>query len=468
MQRSKRIRMMVVGAATTVALTTGLVSGLGPVPGGASSHREAPLISSDPAVDTTDVYLFRSPDNPEMINLISNWWPFEEPAGGPNFYAFDDQAAYDFNIDNNGDAKADMVFRFDFEDHYRNPNTFLYNTGQVTSLSDPDLNFYQTYDLHKLTYKSVKPKGKKRTIKTRDQLLLNNVPVAPSNVGEASMPNYEGDLFNAAVRPVAGGRAFAGQSDDPFYLDLRIFDLLYGGDLSEVGDDTLDGFNVNTIALQLPRSALGRNGDPNSIVGMWATASRRSTTIITSKGTEKHTGKLVQVSRLGMPLVNEAVVPVGKKDLWNGSKPTDDGQFLSHVTKPEIPKLIEAVYGIPAPAEPRNDLVQVFLTGIPDLNQPAGVTPSEMLRLNMSTPTCEAPTCAEYSQLGVIGGDVAGYPNGRRLADDVIDISLQVLEGELVGNPNDLGDGVDVNPEGFRAAFPYVALPTAGSEPSPH
>jgi hypothetical protein len=470
--------------AAALAVTTGVVSGLAPGTGGASSHREAPLISADPQVDTTDVYAFRSPDDPSTVTLISSWLPFEEPAGGPNFYSFDDQAAYDFNVDNDGDARADMVFRYRFTDHYRNPNTFLYNTGQVTSLSDGDLSYYQTYDLFKLTSKKqngrkgkspdvAKPgkskKGKKNkgAVTTKKQLLIDDAPVAPSHVGDTSMPDYLDDLYLPAIRGVAGGRTWAGQSDDPFFLDLRIFDLLYGGPgFPEAGDETLEGFNVQTLALQLPREALARNGDVsgNPIIGVWATSSRRSTRILKPNGTQKHEGTYVQVSRLGMPLVNEAVIPVGQKDRWNSSVPKDDGQFLPYVIDPEVPKLIEAVFGIPAPPTPRNDLVSVFLTGLAGLNQPAGVVPSEMLRLNMTTPVCE-PGCGTYSEEGATDGDVAGFPNGRRVHDDVIDIALNVLEQQA---PQTLGDGLDVNPEGFRTTFPFVQVPTSGSDPDPH
>lgn len=478
--RGSKLRIAVVAGIAGVAVIAGALTGLGPIPGGASSHREAPLISGDPQVDTTDVYLFRSPDNPDTVTLISSWLPFEEPAGGPNFYRFDDQAVYDFNVSNDGDAKAEMVFRFDFANHLRSGSTFLYNTGQVTSLDDPDLNFFQTYDLFKLTFKKAKKKVKtqsgkvkrKRVLKTKKQLLVDDGLVAPSRVGDASMPDYPNQLFQPAVTPFldGGARAWAGQSDDAFFLDLRVFDLLYGADFSEAGDETLLGFNVQTIALQMPRSFLakGGNAEANPVIGMWATSSRRSTRVLKPSGNQKHVGRLIQVSRLGMPLVNEVVIPLQDKDRWNASQPKDDAQFLNYVTDPELPKLMQAIYGIPAPSPPRNDLVQVFLTGIPGLNQPPGVKPSEMLRLNMSTPVCEPGTCGSYSRLGVIGGDVAGYPNGRRLPDDVIDISIQVMEGELVGNPNDLGDGVDQNPEGFRPAFPYVQVPTSGSDPDPH
>jgi hypothetical protein len=271
------------------------------------------------------------------------------------------------------------------------------------------------------------------------------------------MPDY-GALRDQAVTDVTvnGKRlqSFAGQAEDPFFLDLRVFDLLYGGDFSEAGDDTLAGFNVNSVALQVPRSqlALNHKTTKHPVIGLWSTTDRRGVD-----------GKYRQVSRLGMPLVNEVVIPAKDKDGFNASKPSGDGQFLSYVTKPELPKLVEAVYGIPAPAEPRNDLVSVFLTGVDGLNKPANVTPSEQLRLNLTTPVSTSP-----NRLGVIAGDNQGFPNGRRLADDVIDIALQVVEGELAGNPNDLSDGVDTNDVGFGDSFPYLALPESGSTDDPH
>lgn len=445
--------------AASVALAVGAVgvATLSPQRGTASSHREAPLVAADPQVDTTDVYAFVSPDDPDKVTFIMNYIPFEEPAGGPNFYSFQPGVRYQLNIDNDADARADIKYRFVFRNHRRNPETFLYNTGQVTSLDDPDLNFYQTYSVSRVEGKST-------------QKLAGGGIVAPSHVGDPSMPDYAA-LRDAAIVPLTGGgRAWAGQADDPFFLDLRVFDLLYGTDLSEVGDDTLAGFNVHSMALQIPLDDIAKGGDAeaNPIVGAWAVALRRSVTVQDATGGLKREGKFVQVSRLGMPLVNEVVIPVGLKDRWNASKPKGDAQFLKYVTEPEVPKLLELIYGLTAPATPRDDLVAVFLTGVEGLNQPPGVTPSEMLRLNMSIPPCEPGTCAEHSPLGVIGGDIAGYPNGRRLVDDTIDISLQVVAGELVGSANDLGDGVDGNDIGFTSTFPYVGLPHSGSSASPH
>ncbi len=425
-----------------VLLATG-VAGLGPVAANSSSHREAPLIAGLPQYDTTDLYAFRSPEAQNKVTLIANWIPFEEPGGGPNFYSFATDARYNIKVDNDGDAKPDVTFRWTFKDHYVSDETFLYATGPVTSLKDENLNFYQTYRLERIA------NGK-------TNVLVKSRRVAPSNVGQASMPDYSA-LRDAAVTNAGRGGAyqsFAGQAEDPFFVDLRVFDLLYGGDFSEAGDDTLAGFNVNSVALQVPRQALAdkRNVRANPVIGTWSTTDRRGVD-----------GKYRQVSRLGMPLVNEVVIPLKDKNKFNASAPRNDGQFLDYVTKPELPKLVEAVYGIEAPAEPRNDLVSVFLTGVEGLNQPAGVTPSEQLRLNMRTPITENP-----DSLGVIGGDTQGFPNGRRLADDVLDIALQVVEGELVGSPNDLADGVDANDAEFLDVFPYLALPASGSDAAPH
>ena len=290
------------------------------------------------------------------------------------------------------------------------------------------------------------------------------------------MPDYAA-LRDQAVVSAGSGKSFVGQTNDPFFLDLRVFDLLYGADFSEVGDDTLKGFNTNTMVLQVPKTEVAKSGNAadNPVIGVWSTASRRSTRIQTASGTQSFRGEWVQLSRLGMPLVNEVVVPVGAKDYFNGSKPKDDEQFLGAVNDPELPRLIEAVYGIEAPdSDPskegiqRDDLIAVFLTGIDGLTQPANVEPAEMLRLNLTVAPCEPGSCESYSSLGVIGGDTAGFPNGRRLADDVIDIALQVVEGELIGNPNDLGDAVDADDMEFSSTFPYVTLPSRGSDASPH
>jgi hypothetical protein len=437
-----RLRTALAAGVSALALGAGLFAGLAPNASIASSHREAPLVAADPQVDNTDLYAFRSPSRPGYVSFVSSWIPFEEPAGGPNFYLWAEHTNYDINIDNDGDARADLIYRWTFDTKYRNPDTFLYNTGQVTSLGDPDLNIYQTYDLVRIDVDRHK---------TRQ--LFNNERVVPSNVG---------------------------QSDDAFFLDLRVFDLLYGTDLSEAGDDTLFGFNVNTVALEVPRDRV--RGPNDSVIGVWNTASRPSMRVQHADGTQTFSGKHVQVSRLGMPLVNEVVVPVGAKDYFNGSRPKDDEQFLAKVQDPELPRLISAVYPTFFPNVPdsdpgiagiqRADLIQVFLTGVPGLNMPEGVEPAEMLRLNLDTPLCGrhgAPAC---SRLGVLGGDLQGFPNGRRLSDDTIDISLRAVMGVLLANHDaaaeTLGDGVDANESMFLNHFPYVAYPHSGSDPSPH
>jgi hypothetical protein len=416
------------------------------MPSSASSHREAPLISSDPQADTTDVYAFVSPDAPDTVTLIANWIPFEDPQGGPNFYRFGDNVLYEIKIDNNADGAEDISYQFRFTTQVRNPNTFLYNTGPIRSIDDPNRNMFQTYTVSRLE-------------NGRTVLTAGPMPTMYDNVGPASTPTYGGlgsGIF--AFNDVGGTSAvFAGQSDDPFFLDLRVFDLLYGANLSEAGTDSLAGFNVHSLALRVPKMSLRSGGSP--VIGVWATASRPTTTTRTA-GSETSTGAFVQVSRLGMPLVNEVVIPVGQKDKWNGSKPVDDGQFLQYVTDPEVPKLLQAIYNIPAPATPRNDLVAVFLTGVAGLNQPPGVRPSEMLRLN----TDILPT-AGPARLGVLAGDVQGFPNGRRLTDDVIDITLQAAVGILGGVRTSLGDAVNVNDVGFRSSFPYLALPHSGGNP---
>jgi hypothetical protein len=475
----RRFRKVAVAAGATIALGAGMLAGLGPQNGFASSHREAPLVAADPQVDATDLYAFRSPDRPGTVTLISNWIPFEEPAGGPNFYAWADGVNYDIKIDNDGDGRADIIYRWVFESHYRQPGTFLYNTGPVTSLRDPDLNFFQTYDLYRIV------------VGERTLRLLDNAVAAPSDVGKASMPNYA-SLENKAIAqfgPDANPRkTLAGQADDPFFLDLRVFDLAYGCQppypgcapgtaFSETGKDTLKGFNVNTLVLQVPRSAV--MGGKGPVIGVWTTAERRSTRVQNGAGKVTASGDFVQVSRLGMPLVNEVVVPVGKKDFFNGSKPKDDAQFLPAVRDPILPHVIHALYGLDVPDSDsgtpgiqRSDLISVFLTGLSGLNEPAGVKPSEMLRLNLHTPLCGTGGAHACDPLGVIAGDPQGFPNGRRLSDDIIDVSLRVVEGVLLhqNEPTSdaLGDGVNANDVSFRGSFPYLALPHRGSAATPH
>ncbi len=450
-----------------VGVVAGSLYALGPAGATASSHREAPLIAADPAADNTDVYAFVSPDKPDTVTFVANWIPFEEPNGGPNFYPFASDARYNIYIDNDGDARSDVTMRFTFKNiDKRGRNTFLYNNGPVTSINDENLLFRQTVTME------TSVDGERWTPRIKD------APVAPSRVGPASMPNYQ-TLRDQAVTSANGWKLFAGQADDPFFLDLRVFDLLYGGNLSEVGQDTVKGYNVNTIAVQVPMKEIALKGDPvrNPVIGTWSTTERQRFRAL-ALGSSVQTGDWVQVSRLGNPLVNEVVVPAGLKDTFNAIPPARDADIqaiVDRVTNPEVPQLIQAIYGIPAPATPRNDLVEIFLTGITtkaggpikaDLNSQLNnadvkadkFRPSEMLRLNMSVPVTAQP-----NRLGVLAGDLQGFPNGRRLTDDVLDIELQALEGaaqtgKLVAALA-AGDKVDRNDNAFGATFPYVALP---------
>jgi hypothetical protein len=449
----------------------GALIGLGPGTSVASSHREAPLIAADPAVDNTDVYAFVSPERPDYVTFIANFQPFSEPNGGPNFFPFATDAVYLVNVDSDGDAKPDAIFRWTFKNiDKRGGNTFLYNNGPVTSIDDENLLFRQTYTLES--------SFNGEPFKTR----ITDAPVAPSRVGQKSMPDYN-TLRQQAVKQLQGGwNIFAGQADDPFFLDLRVFDLLYGGDLSETGQDTVAGYNVNTIALQVPFKDVALKGDAkrNPVIGVWSTTERNRVRI--SGQTGGVTGDRVQVSRLGNPLVNEVVVPANLKDAFNSTKPDGDAKIpalVARVTDPELPKLIELLYGIKAPATPRNDLVEIFLTGVTtkangpiqaDLNSQLNnmdvnaqkFVPSEQLRLNLGI----APA-AQPNRLGVLAQDLQGFPNGRRLTDDVVDIEIQAVVGAAqsgqIVQALAAGDKVDANDNQFSNTFPYLALPNVGA-----
>ena len=462
--------MAAVAAAGTIVLSTALVS-LGGGMATASSHREAPLISADPTADNTDLYAFVSPDDPSSVTFVANWFGLQEPNGGPTFYPWATDANYDINIDTDGNAKPDVGYRLTFRtDDRRGNDTFLYNNGPVTSLDDENLLFRQHY-----TLSVTKDGGWEKVVEGQ---------VAPSQLGAASIPNY-GDLRDQAIKGLpGGGKVYVGAAEDPFFADLRVFDLLYGGDLTEVGQDTLAATNVNTWALQLPIATVTDHGDParNPVIGVWSDTERYSMKL--APGTATRTGDPVQVSRLGNPLVNEVVLPAGLKDAFNGLTPNKDAtipEVVARVTDPELPKLLEAIYGVPAPEGPRNDLVEIFLTGIakgaPTLDGSAApiqadlnshvlnadkdqIQPAEMLRLNTAIKPAE-----KADRLGVLAGDLQGFPNGRRLGDDVIDISIQAVAGAAqTGKLVDAlaaGDKVDTNDVEFSPQFPYVALPSA-------
>ncbi len=418
----------------------------------ASSHSEAPGTAKDRLADDTDLYAFVSPDAPHAVTFVGLWIPLLEPNGGPNFYVFDDEAHYYVNIDNVGDCLDHLRYEFNFTTTRQNGNTFLYNTGVVTSLNDPDLNVRQTYSVT-------------RVEDGVDHELATGLPVAPNYVGPVSMPDYA-SLARAAVQTLSDGtKVFCGPRDDPFFVDLAgIFDLLtirrLPGNKGR-GIDGLAGYNAMAIVLQVPFERLTRDGQApkagTSVLGIYDSTERNSTRIINADGTASISGPELQVSRLGMPLVNEVVIPLQDKDKFNATKPTGDGAFLNYVTNPELPGLLHAIYGISVPPTPRNDLVAVFLKGVPGLNENGGAC--EMVRLNMLIPPARKP-----NRFAVLKGDLAGFPNGRRLGDDIVDIELRVVAGVLVPGfdikPNrQLGDGVDYNDVPFLPYFPYVALP---------
>jgi hypothetical protein len=463
---SSAARSAAVLTAMSLALASTALLGAGAGVSTASSHREAPLIAADPQVDNTDLYAFTSPDNPDTVTLIANWLPFQEPNGGPNFYPWAEGAHYDVNIDSQGTGKPDITYRWTFHtEDGRGTDTFLYNNGPVNNLTDPTLLFRQYYTLQEL-----RPDCDPVT-------LVEHGQVAPSHTGRASVPDYGKLRQQATVQLPGGGQTVATQAADPFFLDLRVFDLLYGGNLSEVGQNTLAGYNVNSVALQIPKSRLAYKGDAtrNPVIGIWSSTEKQ--TLKLSPGKADPVGKFVQVSRLGNPLVNEVVLPAGLKDAFNSLPPSEDHNqpaVVAKVLDPEVPKLVQAIYGIPAPATPRTDLQEIFLTGIAkaangplavDLNSqlmnqdidPNRFVPAEELRLNMSTPVTPNP-----DRLGVLNGDFQGFPNGRRLGDDVVDIALQVVEGATPGNfvmALAAGDKVNATDKPFGATFPYLALP---------
>lgn len=460
-------------AAAAILAAALLALAMVPPFGGASSHREAPLISQDPAADATDFYMFRSPESPATVTFIANYYPFQDPNGGPNFYRFADDVLYTIRIDDNGDNVDDQWFELRFTTTIRDKSTFLYNTGAVTKLEDSTLNVYQRYTVT-------------RVLSNGTRIVLGtDLPVPPVNIGPKSTASYD-TIANAAIKDLPGGyKVFAGQRDDPFYVDLgAVFDLLTirpgapgnkGG-----GNDHLAGMNVLTIAIQAPIVTLTNDGkSPASataqfgVIGARTAAYRQRTKVLGDSGAAPTgSGEWVQVSRLGHALVNELVADLGSKDFFNGLHISGDGALLGKVTDPEVARLLKALYGIDVPPTPRNDVVEIFLTGITGVNKPQVVAASEQLRLNLFT---AATAIGGGDRMGVIGGDAGGYPNGRRLIDDTVDISLQVMAGAtpltptFVKSPNNaLGDGVNVNDKAFTSQFPYLASPHQGFDHTHH
>jgi Domain of unknown function (DUF4331) len=465
------VLLLTLGAAVAVAVVAAaLVGAVGPKGAAASSHREAPLIGDDPAADNTDVYAFVSPDNSDTVTIIANYIPFEDPAGGPNYYSFDPTVLYELNIDNTGDAEEDVVYQFRFTKTIANPNTFLYNTGQLTSATDSDLSIRQTYSVTRVLLEDGDV--------VSSSVLRSGLPVPPPNIGPRSNPSYDPQMGVASLG--ADRKVFAGPRDDPFFVDLgSIFDLaglrqfntLHALALAnEPGKDGVKNYNTHSIALQVPKTDLLRPALADGTIGIYASASRPKITIRRDDGSVDANGKWVQVSRLGNPLVNEVVIPLGKKDRWNASDPSDDAQFLQHYTSPELALRANALYAALNGEflTGRQDLVAVLLTGVPGLNL-TGAKQADLLRLNTAIPPAANP-----NRLGVLAGDFAGFPNGRRLADDVTDIELRAVicgYGDILQaalglcnfSPNNvIDDDVDTNEQAFLGQFPYVASPNQG------
>jgi Domain of unknown function (DUF4331) len=458
-----------------------------------SSHREAPGISNDPAADNTDVYAFVSPDKPDYVTLIANFVPLEDPAGGPNFFEFGDDVLYEIHIDNNGDSVADVTYQFTFKTTYRNEDTFLYNTGPITSLDSPNWNRRQFATV-------------KRVVAGVATTLGTNLACPPCNIGPTSTPNYVA-LANAAIHKLAGGRTvFTGQRAEGFYVDLgAIFDLgklrpfqnLHLAKMPAApGINSTLAKNIHSIAIQVLKTDLTLGGvaptsatAATSTIAVYASASRQRNRMITdNKGTIVNTGPYVQVSRQANPLVNEVIIPLGKKDRFNSQAPAADKQFATYVAHPELSGLLPVLYPgvfpnlakLNAAKTERKDLEAILLTGIP-----AGVVPgfqnytgpvqADMLRLNMAVAPAKKP-----SNLGLIGADAAGYPNGRRVFDDVTTIELRALAGVTYAlidtaykpdaaagaiTPGLTSSNTDVTAENtvhYLSVFPYLGTPHSG------
>lgn len=449
----------------------------------AASHSEAPLISMDRFADNTDTYAFRSTEagRQGFVTLIANYIPFQEPSGGPQFYRWDDTVLYEIKIDNTGDGVEDITYQFRFTTQTVNPNTILGQStinvdGVISSLTDTDYNQFQVYSVTRVD----------RLSGRRGRILASGLRTPPSNIGPRVTPNYEQNLGLPAVYNLpGGGKVFAGQRDEYFYIDVGgVFD---GINLSSLGSsggiDSTKGFNVSSIAIEVPiqdltisRAVPSSPTAADAVIGVWATSSRRSTTVLNADGTRTLDGPYRQISRLGNPLVNEVVIPLGLKDAFNSLSPRNDAVAAPFVLDPELARAMQLLFGITIPSPPRNDLVAIFATGIP-VNSVTGPNyttflsdgqPHEYLRLNVAIPITPI---ANINRLGLLGGDVAGFPNGRRVNDDVTDIALRAVAGGTPFTPatnispnNTLGDGVSSNPEGpALTRFPYLLPPNPGN-----
>jgi Domain of unknown function (DUF4331) len=438
-----------------------------------SSHREAPKILKDPTGDNTDVWAFTAPDAPDSLTVVANWIPLADPAGGPNFYPLDENARYYVKIDNTGDGYEDVAYRWDFKTRFRSPNSFLYAAPTVDSVNDPDLNLVQTYDLYKETY------NKNRRL-VSSKRIARNAPVVPDNVGPKTIPNFGQVEAGGVTQLRGGGKTIVTPADDAFFVDLgAIFDGVnidkpgrpnIGLGNQGGGKDDVAGYNTKSFVLQVPEREVTRDGksvadmkSKNAVVGVWSTTERKRSSVLgaSASGRKRHKSRWVQVSRLGNPLINEVIIPIGKKDKFNATSPADDAKnFGKFALNPEPARILNALFGLDIQETNRADIVQALLTGVPGLTQ-IGKNPAaaDTLKINMGV----APS-ANPSRFGVLAGDLAGFPNGRRLADDVVDIELRVIAGALLSPAKNipLGDGVDQNDKPLRSSFPYVPLANDG------
>ncbi len=435
-----------------------------------SSHREAPRILKDPTADNTDVWAYTAQDAPGSLTVVANWIPLADPAGGPNFYPLDENARYYVKIDNTGDGYEDVAYRWKFTTRFRNPNSFLYAAPTVDSVKDPDINLVQTYDLYKETYKNRRLVSSKR--------IADNAPVVPDNVGPKTIPNFA-QVEAGGVTPLrGGGKTIVTPADDAFFVDLgAVFDGInidkpgrpnIGLGNQGGGKDDVAGYNTKSFVLQVPEREVTRDGKQvgdmksnNAVVGVWSTTERKRGSVLAPSKRKRGGDGYVQVSRLGNPLINEVIIPIGKKDKFNATSPADDAKnFGQFALNPEPARILNALFGLGIQETNRTDIVQALLTGVPGLTQ-IGKNPAaaDTLKLNLGV----APS-AKPNRFGVLAGDLAGFPNGRRLTDDVVDIELRVIAGALLSPAKNipLGDGVDQNDKPLRSMFPYVALANDG------
>ncbi|MCZ7439668.1 DUF4331 domain-containing protein [Micromonospora sp. WMMC241] len=413
-----------------------------------SSHREAPEIAKDPVADSSDLYAFVSPSRPDTVTLIANYVPVQLPSGGPNFFEFGDDVRYEIHVDNDGDGYPDVTYRFEFTTEITNQNSFLYNTGAIESLDSKNWNRRQFYRLT-------------RVADGREHVLATKLPCPPCNVGPLSTPNYQNLVKQATFKLSTGEKVFAGQRADGFFVDLgAVFDLgtlrpfqqlhVAGKKLFKTEGEpvnALDRLNVHSIAIQVPLAKVRRKAsrygyaDRASTIGVWTSASRQQVRVLGDRvSADTATGPFVQVSRLGNPLFNEVIVPMSKKDLWNTLPPSEDKRFAGFVERPELAALLPVLYpgvfpnldALNKAKKPRADLVAILLTGVPaglidGFANTTGDTQADMLRLN----TAIRPS-AKPDRFGVLGGDLAGFPNGRRVGDDVVTIALRAIAGLTV------------------------------------